>query len=95
MSKALSPKRFAQLERVARGYSNHRRIQVLYLLSSRPELDLTSISSACGVKFQTASEHVRRLSVAGLIDKRKKGRQVLHACSPLGRSVLAFLDTVE
>lgn len=84
-----------QLERVVKGFANHRRIQVLELLEARPDLDLTAIARACGINFKTASEHVRRLAIAGLVLKKAKGRQVLHAVSPRGKTVLKFLRMLE
>ena len=81
---------FRQIERVVRGFANHRRIQILYLLESRPELDVMEIADACGIRFRNASEHLRRLTVAGLILKQPKGTRVQHALSPRGRTALAF-----
>ena len=83
-----------QLERVVKGFANHRRIQVLEVLEARPDLDLTTITRVCGINFKTASEHVRRLSIAGLVWKKARGRNVLHAISPRGKSVLRFLSTL-
>ena len=86
---------FRQIERVVRGFSNHRRIQILYLLESRPELDVMEIADACGIQFRNASEHLRRLTVAGLILKQPKGNRVQHALSPRGRTALAFARKLE
>jgi DNA-binding transcriptional ArsR family regulator len=83
------------LERVVRGFASHRRIQILQLLSERPELDLMQIARACGIQFRNASEHVRRLAYAGLVIKRSKGRQVLHKVAPRGRQVLTFLRALQ
>lgn len=95
MPKHLDARRFAQLERVARGFSNHRRIQILYLLAEHPEMELTAIANACGINLQTAGEHVRRLRIAALVGARKKGRAVLHGCTPLAQKVLTFLDGLD
>ena len=86
---------FRQIERVVRGFANHRRIQILHLLESRPELDVMEIADACGVQFRNASEHLRRLAVAGLILKQPKGNRVQHALSPRGRTALAFARKLE
>lgn len=90
-------KAFRQLERVVRGFANHRRIEVMDLLASESEseLDLREIARRCAINYKTASEHLRRLTVAGLVTKRAKGRQVLHVLSPRGRKILTFLRTLE
>ena len=84
-----------QLERIVRGFSNHRRIQMLQTLDATPDLDLLGLARACGVNWKTAGEHARRLAAAGLILTRSKGRSTLHAVSPRGKTALAFLRAVE
>ena len=84
-----------QIERIVRGFSNHRRIQMLDVLAATPDLDLLALARACGINFRNASEHAGRLVRAGLVMKRSKGRQVLHAVSPRGQSVRAFLQGLE
>lgn len=84
-----------QLERIVKGFSNHRRIQMLEVLEARPELDLTALARACGVNLKTAGEHARRLVLAGLVVMRNRGRQVLHAVSARGAQALDFLRVVE
>jgi predicted transcriptional regulator len=89
------PNEWRRLERIIRGFSNHRRLQMLHLLTASPEQDLSSIASACGINFRTASEHTMRLVRAGLVLKRSKGRRVLHAVSPRGKAVLAFVRSLK
>lgn len=83
------------MEKVVRGFSNHRRIQFLYLIADAPGLDVAGLAAGCRVKQQTATEHLRRMEVAGLILKRKKGRQVLHSATELGLEALRFLDSLS
>ena len=87
-------KRYRQLERLVRGFSNHRRIQMLEILTATPEMDVAGLARACGVNFRTASDHTVRLIRAGLVFKQQKGRRVLHTVSERGTSVLAFLRTM-
>lgn len=89
------PRSYRQIERIVRGFSNHRRIQMLHVLERYPELSLSSIAAECGIALKNASEHARRLAIAGLIFKRSKGRQVLHVLSPRGRTILSFVRTLE
>lgn len=82
------------VEKRVRGFSNHRRIQILLMLSDGSEMDVTHIAGACGIQMQTAAEHVRRLEAAGLLRKRKQKRSVVSSISPFGQQVLAFLETI-
>jgi predicted transcriptional regulator len=88
-------KSFRHLERIVRGFANHRRIQVLEMLASKSDLDLAALARGAGMNYKTASEHLRRMAVAGLVLKKAKGTHVLHAVSPRGREVLKFLRTLE
>ena len=84
-----------QLERIVKGVANHRRIEIAILLAKRPELSVIEIAEALEINFKTASEHIRRLALAGLVMKRSDGSAVRHALSPRGRSILKFLRTLE
>lgn len=84
-----------RLERIMKGVANHRRIEILMLLKKEPELSLTEITDALGINFKTASEHVRRLAIAGLVMKRHDGASVRHALTYTGISILKFLRTLE
>lgn len=88
-------KRFRDLERIVRGFSNHRRIEILALLERAPELSVIETADELGINFKTASEHIRRLAHAGLVLKRNEGAAVRHALTPTGRSILKFLRTLE
>lgn len=83
------------LERIAKGFANHRRIEILKLLARKPELSLFEISEALRINFKTASEHTRRLTLAGLVMKRYEGREVRHAVTTLGKNILTFLRMLE
>ncbi len=84
-----------QLERIVRGFSNHRRIEMLKLLDKMPELSVFEISAALHTDFKNAAQHAQRLAIAGLVLKRNEGPAVRHALSPLGKQVLRFLKTLE
>ncbi len=43
---------------------------MLEQLDAKPELDLTELARLCGTHFKTASEHARRLAIAGLVLKQ-------------------------
>ncbi|MEK7194599.1 MAG: helix-turn-helix domain-containing protein [Patescibacteria group bacterium] len=84
-----------QLERIVKGFANHRRIEVLILLDKTPELSVFEISDTLKINFKTGSEHIRRLAIAGLVMKRNQGSAVRHALTGAGKSILKFLRTLE
>lgn len=88
-------KTYRQLEGIVRGFSNHRRIQILELLDRQPELSLLEITKIVRSGFRPVSEHLRRMAIAGLILKRNEGRSVRHRLTERGRNVLLFLRKVE
>ncbi|MEK7513007.1 MAG: winged helix-turn-helix domain-containing protein [Patescibacteria group bacterium] len=84
-----------KIERITKGFANHRRVQILNLLEGKPNLSGFDISDELGVDFRTVAEHLRRLSVAGLIVKRNRGRRVENALSETGKKALKFVRTLE
>jgi DNA-binding MarR family transcriptional regulator len=84
-----------KLERLVKGYANHRRIEIGMLLERMPELSLTEIAEKLCVNFKTIAEHTRRLVLSGLVWKRNDGRAVRHVLSPRGKLFLKFLRTLE
>ena len=84
-----------KLERKVKGFANHRRIQVMELLHKEPELSLIEIATPLKINFKTASEHVRRLAIAGLVLKRPAGHEVRHKLTSQAESILKFLRTLE
>jgi DNA-binding MarR family transcriptional regulator len=84
-----------QLQGVVRGFANHRRIQMLGLLDEHPELSLLEVAGRLRINGKTASEHLRRLAIAGLVMKRPAGHEVRHKLTPRGNVVLKFLRTLE
>ena len=67
----------------------------MLLLERKPELSLSQICEELKVNFKTASEHVRRLAIAGIVLKRSDGTYIRHALSPVGKSILKFLRILE
>ena len=88
-------KTMRQFERVVKGFANHRRIEIMFLLEKDPELSLIEISERLRINFKTGSEHIRRLAIAGLVLKRSEANAVRHKLSDRGKSILKFLRTLE
>jgi len=86
---------FHTLERIVRGFSNHRRIEILGLLTANPNLSVASISEELDINFKTASVHIQRLALSGLVEKHGDGNMVRHSVTPRGIDVLKFLRTLE
>ncbi len=86
---------YRRLERVVKGFSNHRRIQIMELINDTPELSLMDIAAKLKINVKTASEHIRRLAISGLVLKRNRGVNVLHKLSPTGDLILKFLRKLE
>jgi predicted transcriptional regulator len=90
-----APLQYRALERIVRGFSCHRRIQILALLEQSPQpLSLSQISASCRTNIKPICEHVQRLHLAGLVIKRSRGRETLHHLTPLGQQIIAFLRTI-
>lgn len=92
MKKLKSPK---QMERHLKGVANHYRIAILLLVGKQPGMTLDDIVQALRANEKTIGEHVRRLVVAGLINKNHKGRFVQHNLSPYGKQFVQFLKTFQ
>ncbi len=88
-------KTYKQLERLVRGFSNHRRIQIMELLKKEPELSVVEIANKLNVNMKTIAEHIKRLAQSGLVLKRNDAYSVRHKLTKNGISTLVFLRTLE
>ena len=86
---------YRKLERLVKGFSNHRRIEILVLLAKEPELSVFQVSEKLRINYKTASEHIRRIHLSGLVIKRNRNKEVLHKLSDQGVIILKFLRTLE
>ena len=80
-----------ELESIAKGVANHRRIEILLLLSKAPGLPIVDIADKLGIHFQNAAQHVAKLSVARLVAKQRDLNMVRHSLTPLGEKILRLL----
>ena len=86
---------YRTLERRVKGFANHRRIQIMELLRKAPERSVDEIATALRINFKTASDHIRRLAIAGLVLKRNEGNEVRHKLTTRAESILKFLRILE
>jgi len=82
------------MERLVKGFSNHRRVEILYLLDKKPELSVFDVARELDVDFRTISEHIRRMAVAGLVIKRFEGKNVRHKLTERGKVILTLRPNV-
>lgn len=90
-----TPAAFRATERVVKGFANHRRIQILHLLKRVPELSVEDVATELNIGYENASDHIRKLAVAGLVMKRSDGRAVRHKLTQRGENVLTFCKKLE
>ena len=84
-----------KLERIVKGYANSRRIQIMQLVMSTPEISLIDICTHLDIEQSNGSEHVRKLIYAGLVLKRKDLTQHYHMITDRGAMILSFLKTIK
>lgn len=86
---------YRQLERVIKGFANHNRLKMLELLEREPELSVVDIAEKLKIGYENASDHIRKMAIAGLLLKRSDGPNVRHKLTPLAQSILAFCKKLQ
>ena len=86
---------YRSLERIVKGFANHRRLQILDLLKREPELSVDQISDRLTIGYENASDHIRKMAIAGLLLKRSDGPHVRHKLTPRAENVLAFCKKLQ
>jgi len=77
-----------QMERHLKGMANHYRIEILFLVAASEGITLEA-------NEKTLGEHTRRLYLAGLINKKYRGKFVEHSLSPYGKTFVSFLRSFQ
>ena len=88
-------KTFRQMERIIKGFANHRRLEILDLLKRQPELSVDDISEKLNIGYENTSDHVRKLAIAGLVLKRNDGNAVRHKLTPRAEFILVFCKRLQ
>jgi len=86
---------YRKLERVVKGFANHRRLEIMELLKEEPELSVDDIAEKLRIGYENASDHIRKMAIAGLVLKRNDGPFVRHKLAPRGDIVLAFCKKLQ
>ena len=84
-----------QMERHLKGMANHHRIEILLFIAGNDGATLDDIVMALGANEKTLGEHTRRLFVAGLVNKKYRGKFVEHTLSPYGKTSVRFLQSFQ
>lgn len=83
------------LEQIIRGFSNHKRIEVLDLLDKKPELSVTEVAHELKMTLKLSSAHLKRLIMAGLIMKKSEGKEIRHKLTTRGKYTLKFIKDLK
>lgn len=84
-----------ELERIIKGFANHRRLQILELLYKEPELSVQEISEKLKSEMKNISAHITKMAIAGLLMKRNDGNMIRHKLTNRGKSILQFVRIIE
>ena len=95
MEKEGKKKNYRTLERLVRGFANHRRIQLMELLKKTPEMSVDEIAELLDINYKTVADHLRRLAIAGLVLKKSDSVSIRHKLTNRAEYVLKFLRTLE
>jgi DNA-binding MarR family transcriptional regulator len=82
-----------QMERHFKGVANHRRIEILLLVSEKEGITLDGICEELKRNVKTISEHTKKLVSSGLMNKNHDGRGVHHSLSPYGKNFIKFIKS--
>ena len=81
-----------QLERIFKGISNHRRIEIILMINKNPGITLVTIAQQLDCNIKTIAEHTRKLVIAGLVNKKYIGSSVAHQLSPYGVKIIKVIE---
>lgn len=86
---------YKKIEGIVKGFANHWRVQILSLLDRSPDLSVDQITENLNANFITISVHLRKLTDAGLIVKKYRGRFVLHSLTKRGKNIITFCKMLK
>ncbi len=87
--------RYRRIERIVKGFANHRRLEILDLLKREPELSVDEITERLNIGYMNTSDHIRKMAIAGLVLKRAEGPHVRHKLTSRAHIILAFCKKLE
>ena len=84
-------KKSNQIDYIVKGFSNKRRIDIIFILLKKPELSVTEIADSFGISFTAVSNHLLKMMATGIVMKRNHGLEVRHALTEKGKVIASFL----
>ena len=84
-----------ELERIIKGFANHRRLQILALLKKEPELSVQEIAERVKSDEKNISAHLNKMAISGLVMKRSDNRSVRLKLTKRGNNILTFVRMLE
>ena len=81
-----------QMERHFKGVANHRRIEIILLVRSKPSISLDKITEILNANYKTVSGHISRLINSGLISRNQSGERAQYGITPYGKMFCNFID---
>ncbi|MDQ3075585.1 MAG: winged helix-turn-helix domain-containing protein [bacterium] len=84
-----------ELERIVKGFANHRRLQILELLKKEPELSVQEVSEKVKSDMKNISSHINKMAISGLLIKRSDGKSIRHKLTIRGNNILKFVRMLE
>ncbi len=88
-------KTYRELERIVKGFANHRRLQILNLLNKNSGLSVQGIAEEVHSDIKNISAHINKMHIAGLVSKQSQGNIVRHKLTRRGKSILQFVRIIE
>ncbi len=82
-----------QMERHFKGIANHRRIDIILLISRAKGITVEGIVENLNCNFKTISGHTKVLVQSGLVNKNYVGKSVVHSLSPYGKIFAEFIKS--
>lgn len=82
-----------QLERHFKGAANHWRIAILLAVEKNNEITVEGVADYLESNIKSMSQHTKSLVHAGLLNKKYRGRHVIHSLSPYGKLFIKFIRT--
>ena len=70
-------------------------LRLLPILKEEPELSVDDIAEKLQIGYENASDHIRKMAIAGLVLKRSDGPFVRHKLAPRGELILAFCKKLQ
>lgn len=83
------------MERIVKGFANHNRLKIIDLLHDEPELSVEEIARRLRIGYENASDHIRKLAIAGMVMKRSDGSSVRHRLTRRAEVILTFCKKLE